>query len=1007
MAQHILLFSIDNLRYDCIGYQPDKTELLRHDVLKLLETPTLDRIAEKSACFTKCISTNTYTTAAHSSALTGLYPPRHGVRAFYETKLSKEVYTLAEILKIFGFQTVMMTDIPHLFCPLELNRGFDHFFHSNDSGLLEFLEKNREKKLFIFVHFFDVHEPFLMCENDTYDNSDYWREVTLLYERFDLMKYQSPKDSEKGAWLRLVDRLGGKDHKTFLPLYVRGVSKFDKGRFNDFLSGLARVGLLEDSLLVIFADHGEGRSSSEDPEVFAHGGELFDSVVRVPLIISHRDFSHRMIDKVVSIVDIFPTILSLTLPKDTHDLLSYQLDGIDLQSETGSDNRAVYSETWQKDNEKHVIPLTFISSLLEQRCLRVSDKKYVINGTPELFLRKEAIDAMTDETFLHNIYRGLLCRFEEFGDYSRELSNLKTKKVTKSQILESVRQSSEYISKPSHVMYDLKEDPFELKPIVLTNNDKESMRQIQTMLNLSKDSAKTEEVFDDKDILSVIEGNLARLLTKDVSQVLMDKHLLSQCIDDYINIYQIDSYERTEIEQLITVSEEFTKFLLQQVTYFQRAESSIMAESDVAKELQMIRNSLTWKIMSKITNFMDSKLFPSGTHRQRLFVKLMNIIRRAGVEKIDRRFIERLRNETRQKKILVITYEVPRFDKYSGAHRFFNLLHILKELGFMVTVFSDSSMVQSRYVRPLQELGVYIMHGRESFHYLKELGDHFDYVILHTPSTADYIYMVRRYFQRAFIIFDTSDLHYVRVQREWEITGNVESARKAKEFKRKELSLAKKSDLVFVVSNKEKEILLHDMPYGRVEVIPNIHRIESTGTSFEKRRDIMFIGAFSHNPNSDAVLFFLKEIFPRLLEDLDINFYIIGDNPPKEGLTYQNPNVIFTGYVPDVIPYFEKCRVMVAPLRYGAGVKGKLTQSMSLGLPFVTSSIGAEGMDLIDGHHCFIVDDPKLFAEKIFCLYTEQYLWEQFRENSLRLAQEHYSYEAVKDKIRGIFSAEI
>src|SRR3990170_3243786 len=102
MAQNIILISIDALRFDCVGYQPDKRELEKYNVLKYLETPTLDSIAEKSLCFSQCISTSTYTTSAHASIFTGLYPPKHGVRAFYATKLTKDVFTLSEILKTFG-----------------------------------------------------------------------------------------------------------------------------------------------------------------------------------------------------------------------------------------------------------------------------------------------------------------------------------------------------------------------------------------------------------------------------------------------------------------------------------------------------------------------------------------------------------------------------------------------------------------------------------------------------------------------------------------------------------------------------------------------------------------------------------------------------------------------------------------------------------------------------------------------------------------------------------------
>ena len=163
--KNIILISIDNLRFDCAGYQPDKKELMKYGVLKDLETPTLDRIAEKSLCFTQCISTNSYTTSAHASILTGLYPPGHGVRGFYDKKLSRDVYTLAEVLKLFGYETAMMTDTSMLFRPLDIHRGFDHFFHIDEDPLLKLLEEKRDGRLFVFAHFYDVHDPFLLSKN--------------------------------------------------------------------------------------------------------------------------------------------------------------------------------------------------------------------------------------------------------------------------------------------------------------------------------------------------------------------------------------------------------------------------------------------------------------------------------------------------------------------------------------------------------------------------------------------------------------------------------------------------------------------------------------------------------------------------------------------------------------------------------------------------------------------------------------------------------------------------
>lgn len=1011
MAKSILLISIDNLRYDCVGYQPDKRELTRHDVLKHLDTPTLDGIAEKSLCFTDCISTNTYTTASHASLFTGLYPPRHGVRSFYETKLSRDVYTIAEVLKVYGYETVMLTDTPDLFYPLGMGRGFDHLFHSDDRGLLAFLGRNKGKKLFVFAHFFDVHEPFLLCKNPAYDNSDYTEEMDRLYKFFDYKKNRMSGDSNNAAWMRLFDHLGHKDHKMFFPLYARGVTKFDKGRFHDFMSGIRESGLAEDLMMVIYSDHGEGKTSLDNPELFGHGGALFDSVLRVPLIIQHRDLPHGVRDGVVSTVDVFPTILKFALDGGIHDLLPYQPDGIDLISAGLSEKREVYSETWRTDNLNSATPRIFLSFLLAQRCIRGADKKFLINGTPEVFSREDEIKRMSDEEFVQHVFRGLLCRFEKYEDYVRELSYLKSGKYTRGQMLKTMRESLAYFSMPSFIMYDLEKDPFEDQPVTLGENSEEVSEYAQQIYGITLDAPKTEQVFDSSNIFKGIADNAVLVESRSILDMLSNRHIFSLIIDDFVKSNKDLTYDRTNVEKLIMESEEFSRFLLERLKRPEGGEIQTAGEDPAERELEMIKNSVTWKIAQGAITLFDKKLFPPGSKRRGILSRFIldPLAPRQNIDPLsdalDRQVIQRVKSEEAGKRVLVITYEIPQFDKYSGAHRFFNLLRILRELKFSVTVLSDSPVMRAHYSKPVEDLGVDIIYGQSRFRHLKELGGYFDYVILHTPSTANYIHLVRRFFQNARVIFDTSDLHYLRFQREGEITGSAESLRKSREYKQIELSLAKKSDAVFVVSEIEGEVLARDAGDIRVEVVPNIHHVAPTSTPFEMRRDLMFIGAFSHSPNSDAVFYFLREIFPLVLEKLDINFYIIGKNPPEELLCLQTPNVIATGYVPDITPYFEKCRVMVAPLRYGAGVKGKLTQSMSLGLPFVTTSVGAEGMTLEDQRHCFVADDPAAFADRVIRLYTERELWKTFRENSLQLAIERFSYETVKNKLREFFEA--
>jgi glycosyltransferase involved in cell wall biosynthesis len=247
------------------------------------------------------------------------------------------------------------------------------------------------------------------------------------------------------------------------------------------------------------------------------------------------------------------------------------------------------------------------------------------------------------------------------------------------------------------------------------------------------------------------------------------------------------------------------------------------------------------------------------------------------------------------------------------------------------------------------------------------------------------------------------DLHFLREQRRAIIENNKELLKKSIEWKKTELAISRLSDITFVVSSFEKELLLNEDPNLSLEVISNIHEVKGCRVPFNVRKDILFLGGFSHPPNVDAVLWFVRDIFPLIKKmNKNIQFYIVGSNPPKEVLTLASDDVIVTGYVEDIEPYLDNCRVFVAPLRYGAGVKGKINMSMSYGLPVVTTTIGAEGMDLEDGVNTLIADDPDQFAEKIIILYQDECLWEQLSARSIINVKNNFSFENMEKKLKEV-----
>jgi O-antigen biosynthesis protein len=357
------------------------------------------------------------------------------------------------------------------------------------------------------------------------------------------------------------------------------------------------------------------------------------------------------------------------------------------------------------------------------------------------------------------------------------------------------------------------------------------------------------------------------------------------------------------------------------------------------------------------------------------------------------------------KRILVIDHYVPTYDKDSGSLRMFNILKILSELGNKVTFIGDNLIRTEPYNQELQQTCVEVIYAPYEFsvkEYVKKNGKFFDFVLLSRPHIAiKYIDLVREVCVKAKIIYDTVDLVFLRESRRADLENNPAVAEQAATSKIMELYLAKISDITFVVSPVEREILLKENASLNIEVVSNIHDVRKPQKIFSERKDLLFVGGFDHPPNVDAAKYFVEKIFPLVKQKIpDIQFFIVGSNPPKEVLSLHSTDIIVTGYVKDLTPYFDDCRVFVAPLRYGAGIKGKINQSMSYGLPVVATTLGAEGIGLVDGVDALIADVPEQYAEKVIRAYQDEGLWNKLSGNSLNTVINQFSSDIAKKTLK-------
>ena len=358
-------------------------------------------------------------------------------------------------------------------------------------------------------------------------------------------------------------------------------------------------------------------------------------------------------------------------------------------------------------------------------------------------------------------------------------------------------------------------------------------------------------------------------------------------------------------------------------------------------------------------------------------------------------------------RILVIDHHLPMPDRDSGSLRMFQILTLLHRLGHRVTFLPDNMADLPPYAGNLRKRGIQVMHHPylESIRqYLQSDGSSFDVIILSRCDFArKHVADVRTFAPQARLIFDTVDLHFLREARLAEMTNDPELRCNALQKQQVEFDLIDQADQTWVVSPAEQSLLLSRRPNSSIEVVSNIVDTPGSTTPFAQRRDILFIGSFQHPPNADAVLFFTQEIFPLVQGALpEVRFYVIGDKPPPEVIALASEEVIITGYQPDVEVFFNTIKLSVAPLRYGAGVKGKINQSMGFGVPVVATPVAVEGMSLKDGKEVLIAEEPAVFAERLIELYLSEELWQRISLNGITKTEELFSADVARQQLEKI-----
>ncbi len=361
------------------------------------------------------------------------------------------------------------------------------------------------------------------------------------------------------------------------------------------------------------------------------------------------------------------------------------------------------------------------------------------------------------------------------------------------------------------------------------------------------------------------------------------------------------------------------------------------------------------------------------------------------------------------KRVLIVDATTPAPDQDSGSLRMVNLMRVLIDLGAQVSFLPENRAFVERYTPALQELGVealFAPYAQDPIALLRERGREFDLIVLSRHYVAaSFVGLVRLYAPQATLAFDTVDLHYLREQRAAELTGKSDLARHAAATRAQELKLIRECDVTLVVSPVEQALLAHDAPGERVEVLSNVHEVFGCRTPFAARHDLVFVGGFQHPPNTDAVSWFVADVFPLIRAQLpEVRFHVIGSKVPEAIRALADEHVIVHGFVEDITPYMDGCRISIAPLRYGAGVKGKVNMAMSYGLPVVATPIAVEGMHVVAGTDVLVANDAEAFAAAVIGLYGDEALWNTLSVHGLANVEQHFSFAAARTAVQRIFN---
>lgn len=368
----------------------------------------------------------------------------------------------------------------------------------------------------------------------------------------------------------------------------------------------------------------------------------------------------------------------------------------------------------------------------------------------------------------------------------------------------------------------------------------------------------------------------------------------------------------------------------------------------------------------------------------------------------------RARERSKHRRVmLVIDHAMPEFDTNAGARSQYQYMRLFQKMGYVVKFLPNVPVRLEPYCTELEQLGMEMLVGHDFItlekrkKWIRRNAANIDCVYLNRPDVAAIFIDEFKRFKHIKVFYMPVDLHHLRLTRQYELEKRKELLQDAEKYRKIDDQLFRKADVVHVFGSYECRYVREGYPDKIVRNVPlyiyDTFSPPVTVQDIKKRSDLMFVGGFAHPPNGDAMQWFIKNIFPAILEKIPgIRLHIVGSKTPDSITAMASESILIRGFLSDeeLRHLYADCRIAILPLRFGAGIKGKLIEAMYSQIAVVSTSIGVEGLDNLDGAVA-VADTAEEFARKVVELYGSPEQMHRNIANARQYLVDHFSEKSV------------